>query len=121
MMSDLISRNAVIQKLNTMDRYVSEELILCETDERFPKNEVFIVDDVYEEIVENLPSAQPEPQWIKCSDRLPQEAGEYLIAVEMMDGTYEADMDIFNGKKWQYAKRRDVIAWMPLPQPYRGD
>ena len=57
---DVVSRNAIIQKLNTMDRYVSEELRLCDTDKKFPQNEVFIVDDVYEEIVENLPSAQPE-------------------------------------------------------------
>jgi hypothetical protein len=56
---DAVSRNAIIQKLNTMDRYVSEELILCDTDKKFPKNEVFIVDDVYEEIVENLPPVQP--------------------------------------------------------------
>lgn len=61
---DAVSRNAIIQKLNTMDRYVSEELILCDTDKKFPKNEVFIVDDVYEKIVENLPSAQPGP----CED-----------------------------------------------------
>lgn len=57
---DAVSRNAITQKLNTMDRYVSEELRLCDTDKKFPKNEVFIVDDVYEEIVENLPSAQPD-------------------------------------------------------------
>ena len=57
---DAVSRNAIIQKLNTMDRYVSEEPILCDTDKKFPKNEVFIVDDVYEEIVEQLPPAQPD-------------------------------------------------------------
>ena len=83
MMSDLISRNAVIQKLNTMDRYVSEELILCETDERFPKNEVFIVDDVYEEIVENLPSAETERKkgkWILHENQSQEEVdnGNYL-------------------------------------------
>lgn len=55
-----MSRNAIIQKLNTMDRYVSDELTLCNTYIKFPKNEVFIVDDVYEEIVEQLPSVQPE-------------------------------------------------------------
>lgn len=60
---DAVSRNVIIQKLNTMDRYVSEELRLCDTDKKFPKNEVFIVDDVYEEIVENLPSAQPEQRY----------------------------------------------------------
>ena len=58
---DVVSRNAIIKKLNAMDRYKADELVLCDTDEKFPKNEVFIVDDVYEEIVEQLPSAQPEP------------------------------------------------------------
>ena len=56
---DVVSRNAIVQKLNGMDRYVSTELRLCDTDKKFPQNEVFIVDDVYEEIVEQLPSAQP--------------------------------------------------------------
>lgn len=57
---DVVSRNAIVQKLNEMDRYVSTELRLCDTDKKFPQNEVFIVDDVYEEIVEQLPSAQPD-------------------------------------------------------------
>ncbi len=57
---DVVSRNAIVQKLNKMDRYVSAELRLCDTDKKFPQNEVFIVDDVYEGIVEQLPSAQPE-------------------------------------------------------------
>lgn len=55
---DVVSKNVIIQKLNMMDRYVSEGLRLCGTDKKFPKNEVFIVDDVYEEIVENF---HPEP------------------------------------------------------------
>lgn len=49
-------KNAIIQKLNEMDRYVSTELRLCDTDKKFPQNEVFIVDDVYE-IIEQLPPA----------------------------------------------------------------
>lgn len=57
---DVVSRNAIVQKLNKMDRYVSTELRLCDTDKKFPQNEVFIVDDVYEEIVEQLPPTQPE-------------------------------------------------------------
>ena len=52
---DLISRQAVIEVLNKMDRYVADELTLCDAERKFPKNEVFIVDDVYEEIVEQLP------------------------------------------------------------------
>ena len=57
---DVVSRNAIVKKLNEMDRYVSAELRLCDTDKKFPQNEVFIVDDVYEEIVEQLPSAHPD-------------------------------------------------------------
>ena len=56
---NVVSRNAIVQKLNEMDRYVSTELRLCDTDKKFPQNEVFIADDVYEEIVERLPSVQP--------------------------------------------------------------
>lgn len=56
---NVVSRNAIVQKLNEMDRYVSTELRLCDTDKKFPQNEVFIVDDVYEEIAEQLPSVQP--------------------------------------------------------------
>jgi len=71
---DVVSRNAIVQKLNEMDRYVSTELRLCDTDKKFPQNEVFIVDDVYEEIVEQLPSAQPEMikeirKWINSGNR----------------------------------------------------
>jgi len=53
---DAISREAVIQTLNKMDRYTATELTLCDTDKKFPANEVFIVDDVYEQIAEHLPS-----------------------------------------------------------------
>ena len=45
--------------LNTMDRYTSEELTLCNTDKTFPKNEVFIVDDVYEGLDE-LSTIKPD-------------------------------------------------------------
>lgn len=53
---DAISRAEIIHTLNTMDRYVADELTLCDTNKKYPKNEVFIVDDVYELITENLPS-----------------------------------------------------------------
>lgn len=53
---DAIMRKDVIQTLNKMDRYTATELTLCDTDKKFPANEVFIVDDVYEQITEQLPS-----------------------------------------------------------------
>jgi len=65
---DVISRQAMIEVLNKMDRYVADELTLCNTERKFPRNEVFIVDDVYEEIAEQLPSVTPQPkigEWLE--------------------------------------------------------
>ena len=69
--TDAVSRNEISRVLNTMDRYVADELTLCDTDKKYPKNEVFIVDDVYELIVEQLPSVtleRPKGKWIMNSD-----------------------------------------------------
>jgi len=71
--------------------------------------------------VNNLPSAQPEPQWIPVSERLPSDGTWNIftdgknISVER----YKADaIDHFfpNGRWFQL---EDVIAWMPLPEPYK--
>ena len=67
-------------------------------------------------------------KWIPCSKRLPEE-GEIVIAY--IGGTYEsggyvtACYTIYGGMDWwKNAKTGlhilcDVIAWMPLPEPYR--
>jgi hypothetical protein len=55
---DCVSRKSIIKTLNEMDRYIADGLILCESGNKFPLNEVFIVDDVYEKIGE-LPSVRP--------------------------------------------------------------
>ena len=51
----------IIQILNKLDRYIAEELILSDTNEKYPKNEVFIVDDIYEALEEI-------PDIILCKD-----------------------------------------------------
>ena len=65
---------------------------------------------------------QPEPQWIPVSERLPRDGTWNIftdgknISVER----YKADaIDHFfpNGRWFQL---EDVIAWMPLPEPYKG-
>ena len=118
--SDVVSRNAIIQKLNTMDRYIADELTLCDTDKKFPRNEVFIVDDVYEEISEQLPSAQQEWRWIPCTERLPEKDGWYLTTYDgeicNREGEVFTGMSEFENGKWE---EDTVYAWMPLPEPWR--
>ena len=82
-----------------------------------------------ENAIGNLPSAQPEPQWIPCSERLPEQYGNYLISIH---GEDEPDIGTINpndkrgwslcdanGFHWASDKKLIVTAWMPLPEPYK--
>lgn len=75
--------------------------------------------------------AKAEQQWIPCSERLPQTNGVYNVTRKISDG-FEcrniSDSCYYDGAyTWHddtrvNHKRRyltDVIAWMPLPEPYR--
>lgn len=120
---DAVSRQAAIDALNAIGSLDTD------ADREYAR-----------QVFEELPSAQPEQQWIPCSERLPEEkdAGkilkklgtekrsEYVLATvevkgERMtvtactyDGMWHWDMQYaFPGFK--------VIAWMSLPEPYRED
>lgn len=71
-----------------------------------------------------LPAVQPEQRWIPCSERLPEHGGRYLISV--LDGinrrTTVASY-LPRCKAWTMTGRMaywKVIAWKPLPEPYKG-
>jgi len=77
-------------------------------------------------------------EWIPCSERLPKEDARYLV--QMSYGIMRVlswanilekvdDFDFCNEKhsgwyeydsEWGYYESREVIAWMPLPKPYKG-
>lgn len=87
--------------------------------------------DTAEEILEGLPSMELEPHWIPCSERLPEENGQYLITIKYkhVNDSYE-DVYAEHGEwldgKWDMfcfghcGEVEDIIAWMPLPEPYKG-
>lgn len=73
--------------------------------------------DVYD-----APTIEPEPQWIPCSERLPEATGVYIVTCNIYSG------DKVDGvtATWSYWRRnewmmKDVLAWMPLPKPYGGE
>ena len=77
--------------------------------------------------LENLPSAQPE-RWIPCSERLPKYGRNVLITNDKGNVSYgrfrgvefwKEDGDSF----WTWKKKtiEHVLAWMPLPSPYKGE
>ena len=63
----------------------------------------------------NLPSAQPEQQWIPCSERLPERNGYYLVTGRQGAVNKRLYQDGYWYGNWT------VIAWMPLPEPYKED
>lgn len=84
--------------------------------------------DNIEELVdkETLLKPQKEYEWIPIEERLPEEKGLYLVAYHpcYWDNVKEdvlVGIDNFMGKtSWSRRKYQRVIAWMPLPDPYKG-
>lgn len=61
-------------------------------------------------------------EWIPCSERLPSEdeCGWCLVTVK----GHELFVDVvpFNDKLWKgLSSNQEVLAWKPLPMPYRED
>lgn len=68
-------------------------------------------------------------QWIPCKDRLPEESDYYMACI------YDEDVDDYDFRKTWFAHEDDydmdesewrelqsfekVVAWMPLPEPYK--
>ena len=73
---------------------------------------------MFERILDSLPSAQPEPRWIPCEERLPENGHYYLWCSDM--GSVQSDYywnGFENGMKYGY----NIVAWMPLPRAYKED
>lgn len=82
--------------------------------------------------IHKLPSVNTEPRWIPVNERLPENRDEVLIS--LADGritiaSYNDHFLPFFNKPigWGVDTKRfvfdfsseDVIAWMPLPEPYK--
>ena len=115
-MNDLISRQAAIDVADAVWSVTGD------------KNVAKVWDQI-----KDLPSAQPKQQWIPVSERLPEEDGYYLTYGGWPNGyLILAFKHIRNWKKghffiapfWNSPSEivdRAVIAWMPLPEPYKGE
>lgn len=75
-------------------------------------------------LVGSMPSAQPH--WIPCSERLPEkrkgnEDTEYLVTIDNGEFKYVTSdywINWFGNWRWNDS---DAVAWMPFPEPYRGE
>ena len=72
--------------------------------------------------------AQPKTDWIPCEERLPSKNGLYLAIFEC-EGEMVVDIMFMIGKQFYYpedaigvtGRSVEVLAWQPLPQPYKKE
>lgn len=66
-------------------------------------------------------------QWIPCSERLPRKNGRYIVTEKRFAiddrkhiGRYQTVVEEvnFSNNIWNRANFIEVVAWMPLPEPY---
>ena len=72
--------------------------------------------------IKALPTAEKKGEWIPVSERLPEEDGSYLVC-GAKGGIYHANR---RGVWWTQVGCGGklvptVVAWMPLPEPYKGE
>lgn len=119
-MKDLIKRQAAIAEIT---EYGGSDIVYMSVGELKRR-------------IKKLPSAQPEQRWIPCSERLPEANGRYLVTRglnacgSLWNRVYITNYSDLMGLKseriwWggnvgksDFERIDDVIAWMPLPEPY---
>ena len=87
----------------------------------------------YEEFLDVAIKALEQTRWIPVSERLPEERMYCLITVEITpygcSPSYEVQTSWFDGRNFIHntyiddhiVAKRSVIAWMPLPEPYKAE
>ncbi len=60
------------------------------------------------------------PMWIPVSERLPEEVGTYMTTVDYEKYGIAVGQRYYHGKGLGW-EDDCVIAWMPLPEPYRTE
>ena len=66
----------------------------------------------------DAPTIKPYGTWIPCSERLPKVEGSYITTTEY--GAVRVNHFYTRNNTWGYKSNR-TIAWMPLPEPWKGD
>lgn len=83
------------------------------------------ISKIVELLLADLEQDEKENGWIPVSERFPESSGTYQVTC--MDGRiYRSTYAKFQNKlkRWELTGARSywkVIAWMPLPEPYKED
>lgn len=73
-----------------------------------------------EQIIDEEPSIDAVPQWIPCSEMLPDGRLNKSYLVQDKDG--RRAVGTYTNWGWMFGHyMNDPVAWMPLPKPYEAE
>lgn len=94
---------------------------------RVPTNTIRAIDTI-----KNLSSAQSEPQWIPCSERLPEDkyvliskkptklsGSKWCVTIAIRMADPRSRKVNWRDIGFNVIQDNEVLAWMPLPEPYK--
>lgn len=73
---------------------------------------------MFENHLDEAPTIE-QPTWIPCSERMPEEDGDYLVSLAFEWGN-EIEMGWLLDGEWVNPNSHVTVAWMPLPKPWKG-
>ena len=127
-----------MKKLEKILEEIKESSIVVATSKEHyihPQDGRFVEEVVLLDCVEDIIRKHMNDGWISVEERLPMRTldekinksyQKYLVFIDGVDG-WDIDIavyDFWNDKKWReahdgYGEIENVIAWRPLPEPYR--
>ena len=121
-MNRLIDADVLIEILTTAIRNMKgmAKFLNAEDDHEI-KMEIKAYTDILNGVKEQ-PTIEPDLKWIPVSERLPEKEVVYIISVHCDDRNF-ITFDNFCSYKhgWKKWSNQEVLAWMPLPEPYKGE
>ena len=107
-----------------MSDFISREQAIKDCAEAFQLGEAYCDKQSIIGILNAEPTIDAEPKWIPCSERLPEEGRKVLVTDifgvyvgEFIDAEENWGGEHFVNEHGMQSK--SVIAWMPLPEPYK--
>ena len=117
-----MDKNEIIERLGEIAKHavhtIGEEPFIMSLDDGTA---------VYEAI-DIIQQSQPQSHWIPCSERYPEQDERVLVTIGDYDFfVWDCMSNCGEDYFWEdehgfYHNKYEVLAWMPLPEPYReGD
>ena len=86
-------------------------------------------------VIETISELEPEPHWIPCSERLPEDdvyvliskkpspisGNKFSVTIGVRYTNSRSHKTEWRDSGFGYLSDEKVLAWMPLPSPYREE